>query len=199
VRKGITGKGGRVEVSLMESMLDFQFEVISTHLNDGGKLPQRSSVNNAHAYLGAPYGIYETAKGHLALAMGSVVRLGELLECGELAAYSDPKSWFEKRDEIKRVLADHLLAKNAAEWLAILEPADIWCAEVLNMRELMEHEGFTVLDMVQEVSRPGSATMRTLRCPIRVDGRVLKSSDGAPRLGADTEAIRREFALDRGM
>ena len=196
VRKGITGKGGRIEVSLMESMLDFQFEVLSTHLNDGGKLPRRSAVNNAHAYLGAPYGIYETVEGHLALAMGSVVRLGELLGCPELAAFSDPKSWFEQRDDIKQVLADHLLMKSAAHWLLILEPADIWCAEVLNMQELMQHEGFKVLDMVQEVSRPGCPAMRTLRCPIRIDGNVLKSDRGAPRLGADTDAIRVEFALN---
>lgn len=198
VRKGITGKGGRVEVSLMESILDFQFEVLSTHLNDGGKLPDRSAVNNAHAYLGAPYGIYETAKGHLALAMGSVVRLGELLECAQLTTYADPRSWFERRDEIKRVLATHLLTRTASHWLSILEPADIWCAEVLNMRELMQHEGFKVLDMVQEVSRAGSETMRTLRCPIRFDGQVLKSAQGAPRLGADTDAIKREFGLNRG-
>jgi CoA:oxalate CoA-transferase len=196
VRKGITGKGGRIEVSLMESMLDFQFEVLSTHLNDGGKLPRRSAVNNAHAYLGAPYGIYETAEGYLALAMGSVVRLGELLECPKLTSYNNPKSWFEQRDEIKRELAGHLLTKAAAYWLSILEPADIWCAEILNMQELMQHEGFKVLDMVQEVSRPGSQKMRTLRCPIRVDGQLLKSSQGAPRLGADTDAIRLEFALD---
>jgi crotonobetainyl-CoA:carnitine CoA-transferase CaiB-like acyl-CoA transferase len=58
VRRGVTGKGGRVEVSLLESTLDLQFEVLSTFLNDGGKQPVRSSVNNAHAYLGAPYGIY---------------------------------------------------------------------------------------------------------------------------------------------
>jgi crotonobetainyl-CoA:carnitine CoA-transferase CaiB-like acyl-CoA transferase len=195
VRKGITGKGGRIEVSLIESILDFQFEVLSTHLNDGGKLPRRSTVNNAHAYLGAPYGIYETAEGYLALAMGSVARLGELLECPELAAFSDPKSWFEQRDEIKQVLVDHLSTNSAAYWLSLLEPADVWCAEVLNMRELMEHEGFKVLDMVQEVSRPGSPGMRTLRCPIRVDGHVLKSNQGAPRLGADTAAIKQEFAL----
>jgi len=195
VRKGITGKGGRVEVSLMESILDFQFEVLSTHLNDGGKLPRRSMVNNAHAYLGAPYGIYETAEGYLALAMGSVARLGELLECPALAAFSNPQSWFEQRDEIKQVLVDHLLTKSAADWLSILEPADVWCAEVLNMQELMEHDGFKVLDMVQEVSRPGSPGMRTLRCPIRVDGHVLKNNQGAPRLGADTAAIKQEFAL----
>jgi len=63
VRRGITGAGGKVEVSLLESILDFQFEVLTTHLNDGGQLPHRSAVNNAHAYLGAPYGIYATADG----------------------------------------------------------------------------------------------------------------------------------------
>jgi CoA:oxalate CoA-transferase len=104
VRRGVTGKGGRVQVSLLESVLDLQFEVISTYLNDGGKLPVRSAVNNAHAYLGAPYGIYATADGYLALAMGSVTRLGELLDCQALAEYADPKSWFDRRDEIKRVL-----------------------------------------------------------------------------------------------
>ena len=45
-----------MEVSLLESVLDLQFEVVTTHLNDGGKSPQRSAVNNGHAYLGAPYG-----------------------------------------------------------------------------------------------------------------------------------------------
>ncbi len=196
VRKGVTGKGGRIEVSLMESLLDFQFEVLTTHLNDGGKLPRRSAVNNAHAYLGAPYGIYKTTDGYIALAMGSVVRLGELLKCPSLLAYSDPTHLFEQRDEIKQILADHLKTGSTSSWLSILEPADIWCADVLTMRNLMDHEGFKVLDMVQEVTRPGSLPLRTLRCPIRVDGELLKSSQGAPRLGADTKAIKQEFSLD---
>ena len=63
VRRGVTGEGGLVEVSLLESVLDFQFEVLTTHLNDGGQPPQRSAINNAHAYLAAPYGIYATADG----------------------------------------------------------------------------------------------------------------------------------------
>src|SRR2546428_10661028 len=45
-RRAVTGKGGRVEVSLLESVLDYQFEVLTTHLNDGGKLPERSTINN---------------------------------------------------------------------------------------------------------------------------------------------------------
>ena len=69
VRRGKTSKGGLVEVSLMEAVLDHQFEVLTTHLNDGGKLPERSTFNNAHAYLAAPYGIYATADGYIAIAM----------------------------------------------------------------------------------------------------------------------------------
>ena len=129
MRRGITGEGGLVEVSLLESVLDLQFEVLTTHLNDGGKLPRRSAVNNAHAYLGAPYGIYATADGFLALAMASLVRLGELLECPALLAYDDPETWFDQRDEIKAILAVHLRRQPTAAWLAILEPADYWCAE----------------------------------------------------------------------
>lgn len=86
VRRGITGCGGRVEVSLMESILDAQFELLTTFMNDGGKAPIRSAVNNGNPYLGAPYGIYETADGFLALAMGSVSRLGELLGCSAMTS-----------------------------------------------------------------------------------------------------------------
>ena len=124
VRRGVTARGGLVEVSLLESILDLQFELTTTFLNDGGRAPQRSAVNNAHAYLGAPYGIYATADGFLALAMGSVPKLGELLELPALAAYSDPKSWFNRRDEIKQLLADQLKTQPTRHWLDQLEPAD---------------------------------------------------------------------------
>jgi CoA:oxalate CoA-transferase len=195
VRRGITGKGGKVQVSLLESILDLQFEVLTTYLNDGGKLPQRSAVNNAHAYLGAPYGIYATADGYLALAMGKVTRLGELLHLPALLAYSDPDSLFDSRDEIKQILADHLRTRTTKHWLSILEPADVWCSDVLNYTELFEHEGFRNLEMVQEVSRTGGVSLRTTRCPVRIDDELLTSGRGAPRLGENTEQIKEEFGL----
>lgn len=195
VRRGITGKGGYVEVSLIESALDFQFEVLTTHLNDGGKLPERSALNGAHAYLGAPYGVYKTTDGYLALAMGSVVRLGELLNCPALLAYADSKSLFAERDGIKRILADLLLTNTTDHWLSILEPADIWCADVFTWTRLLNHEGFQVLDFVQTVSRGDGISLPTTRCPIRIDGQLLKSPKGAPRVGEHTAAILKEFNL----
>jgi CoA:oxalate CoA-transferase len=195
IRRGVTGKGGKVEVSLLESILDFQFEVLTTHLNDGGQLPKRSTINNAHAYLGAPYGIYPTADGFLALAMGSVTRLGELLNCPALLSYSDPKSLFDRRDEIKGILLDHLKTQTTDYWLSILEPAGVWCSDVYTWHKLLRDEAFQVLDMLQEVrGRPG-ASLKTTRCPIRIDGEILKSAQCAPRVGEHTEHIAREFSL----
>lgn len=195
VRRGVTGEGGRVEVSLLESALDFQFEVFTTHLNDGGRLPQRSAVHNAHAYLAAPYGIYPTSDGFLALAMGAVPTLARLIECPALEAYDNPADWFDRRDEIKTKLAAHLKTRTTTAWLALLEPADYWCADVFTIERLLAHEGFQALDMIQEVVRPGGTPLRTTRCPIRIDGARLVSDKWAPRLGEDNERLDREYGL----
>jgi len=193
IRRGITSLGGKVEVSLLESILDLQFEVLTTYLNDGGQPPQRSAVNNAHAYLGAPYGIYATADGYLALAMGSIIRLGELLDCPALLTYTDPKQLFDQRDEIKSILVHHLRHQTTQHWLDILEPADIWCADVLSWDRLFAHEAFQSLDMVQTVGSRPEAVLRTTRCPVRIDGELLTSAVGAPRIGEHNAEIAEEF------
>lgn len=195
VRLGRTGLGGLVEVSLLESVLDLQFEVTTTFLNDGGKAPERSRINNGHAYLGAPYGIYATADGYLALAMGSVIQLGELLELPTLAAYTDPKAWFTQRDEIKALIAEHIRAKDTRYWLSRLESAGYWCAEVLTWERLWASEAFRVLDFEQVVVREDGPSLTTTRCPIRIDGEMYKSPLGAPRVGQHTKQIVREFDL----
>ena len=188
LRRTINGEGALVQVSMLESAYDFQFEAITTYYYDG-KMPERSANNNAHAYLGAPYGIYQTANGFMALAMGSIPQLGTLLGCGPLLAYTDVASAFHQRDEIKAILAAHLLTNSNAYWLEILQKADIWCAEVLTWDNLMAQDGFKVLDMVQQVTMNDGFTYRTTRCPIRIDGEILTSAKGSPKLGEDNQTI----------
>jgi len=195
VRRGVTGKGGLVEVNLMESMLDMQFELFTCHLNDGGQLPRRSEINNANAYLGAPYGVYKTADGYMAMSMGDIVRLGEILDCPGLAAFDDPGAWFVKRDEIKTVLADHLTSQTTQYWMDRLIEADYWAAPVLNWQQLREDGGFTALEFVQEVERESGEVLKTTRCPVRIDHEKLFSRKAAPRPGEQTATIDEEYGL----
>lgn len=194
VRRGLTGRGAHVETSLIEALVDFQFEVLTTHLNDGGRIPKRSGFRNAHAYLAAPYGVYRTADGWLALAMTPLDRLAELLGMPGLAGLAADAA-FKRRDEIKRAVADRLAQATTAHWLSILEPADVWCAEVLDWPALFASEGFRGLDMLQSVTRADGVSIRTTAAPLRVDGRRPRGEVAAPRIGEHTAAIRAEFGL----
>lgn len=184
-----------VQVSMFESILDFQFEVLTCFYNDGEELPQRSRFNNAHAYVSAPYGIYKTADSYLALAMGDIQQLATLIACEDLLIFTNKKDWFIKRDEIKKILADHLQQHSTQYWLNILQPADIWCAPVYDYETLQQQEGYKALEMEMEVITSTGIAVSTTRCPVKVDGEYLVSKMGAPFLGEHTERINHEFSL----
>ena len=195
VQRGITGEGALIQVSMLESVLDFQFEVLTCFYNDGNELPVRSSVNNGHAYISAPYGIYKTTDGYMALAMGNIVALSELLQCPPLAAFSNAADWFDKRDEIKSILVQHLATNSTAHWLSLLEPADIWCAKVMDYDMMVREKGYQTLNMEMQVKTSNGLSLTTTRCPIRIDGKIYNSDIGAPLLGEHNELIEKQFGL----
>ena len=195
IKRFRTNEGSHIETSLVEALLDFQFEVLTTYFNDGHRKPVRSKYNNAHAYLSAPYGIYKTKDGYVAIAMTPLPRLGELLDLEFLKNLHDQKTWFTNRDEIKKKIGDWVIERSTQAILDILEPADIWCAEVLDWEKMLKHEGFQILDMTQRIKSLDGLDIKTLRCPIRVDGEIYKSELAAPKVGQDNEKIIKEMQL----
>src|SRR6195952_3270037 len=176
IKRAKTNTSSLVEVSLMESLLDLQFEVITTYLNDGGKLPQRSSVKgNGHAYLSAPYGIYQTSDSYLSLAMGDLFKIGEAFGIDLKILYPEKESWFTYRDEIMGLLGEKIKHKTTVQWTAKLQSEGIWCSEVLTYEQTLSHEGYKVMGMQQQVKLPNGGTLTTTRCPIRINGQKLYS------------------------
>ena len=194
-RRGLDGQSALVQVSMMEAILDFQFEVLTCFYNDGRQLPVRSQLSNGNAYIPAPYGIYKTREGYLSLAMGDIPKLAGLLQCPSLAVFINKAEWFDRRDEIKEVLSQHLLTRTADEWLAILQPADVWCAKVMDYADLLQQVGYKVLNMELKVKTSNGLSLKTTRCPIRVDGGLSLSEVGAPLLGEHNELIDDQFGL----
>ncbi|TIO99295.1 MAG: CoA transferase, partial [Mesorhizobium sp.] len=114
--------------------------------------------------------VYPAKDGFLAIAMTPIPKLADLLEIEGLAPYRDkPATWFTARDEIKAIIAQRIAQKSVDEWLAILEPADIWCAKVLNWKEVLESDGFKALDLLQTVTREDGVSIDTTRSPLRID------------------------------
>lgn len=188
VRRGVSGRGGLVEVDLMSAAIDMTFEQFTCFLNDDAGQPRRHAQGNANPYQPAPYGVYQTADGHMALAMAPLAKVAELLREPAIAAFGQDQA-FAQLDEIKAVVADVLKRQPTQHWLDILEPAGLWCAPVLDWPTFAATEGFAALDPVQVIRTRSGAEAKTTRCPIRIDGRMLHNPSGGPALGADTEAV----------
>ncbi len=191
IKRAKTGKSVLVEVSLLESILDVQFEVITTYLNDGGKLPERSAMNgSAHAYLSAPYGIYATADGYLALAMGN---LSLIAEFGDL--YVDNHSAFENRDALISRLGGIFKTAPTVHWLNTLEINGVWCAEVMDYKNAVKLSAYRDLNIEQELVLVDGRILKTTASPIRLNREKLFSAKAAPALGNDNDKINQEFEL----
>ncbi len=182
VRRFRTGRGGQAQTSLLEALLDLEFELLTTRLNDPSIAVRRKGNRSAHAFLPAPYGIYPTSDGYLAIAMNPVPTIGRLLELPEVEAMTDPQSWWDRQEEIEELLSERLSTRTREEWLAVLDAEDVWCAPVLTLDELVAHDGFRAIAMTQELHRDG-LELTTTRSPIRIDGERLTNSRPAPRLG----------------
>lgn len=189
VRRFRTGRGGLAQTSLFEALLDLQFELLTTRLNDPTLAVRRKGPRSAHAFLSAPYGIYPCQDGYLALAMNPVPTIGRLLDLHTLVSMTDPSAWWERQEEIEELITERLATGTRDHWLSVLDAEDVWCAPVLTLDELVEHEGFRAIAMTQEISRDG-LRLTTTRSPIRLDGRTLTSPRTAPRLGEHDAPVR---------
>ncbi|MCT8161728.1 CaiB/BaiF CoA transferase family protein [Pseudoruegeria sp. SHC-113] len=193
VRRGISGKGGRVDVDLLSAALDMTFEQFTCFLNDARRAPERHALGNANPYQPAPYGIFPTADGHIAVAMGPLAKLAEALEAPEIATFAQEEA-FVRRDEIKDLVAKRLAGGPTQGWLDRLEPAGFWCAPVMDWPGFAASDGFAALDPLQRIESPSGEAAETTRCPIRIDGAALRAGAAGPHLGADTAALLPEVA-----
>jgi CoA:oxalate CoA-transferase len=115
---------------------------------------------------------------------------------GYLQGLTDEQTWWDRQEEIEELLAAHLKTGTTQHWLDILDAADVWCAPVLTLEQLVVHAGFRAIDMTQQIRRPGEVTesgeevvLTTTRSPIRIDGQVLTSTKAAPKLGQHNDQV----------
>jgi len=192
-RRNRTNKSIKIQVSLLESLIDFQFELFTTYFTSG-KLPQRSAISNAHSLLAAPYGIYQTKDSYIALAMIPLENLKLCINCEGLMAY-DQSMVFSKRDEIKAILATFFINQSTAGVMEKFKSRGIWAAELKNWKKLKGEQGYKQLELEQFIKTNNQKTIKTTRCPIRFDGEILWGMSAAPELGQHTDEIQKEFSL----
>jgi formyl-CoA transferase len=188
-----TGEGQKVEVSLYDSMIAMQMQEATCHLHSG------KEINWAEMPL---TGVFATANGALVLVgafkanplqdICAVLGIEDLsVDYPDLAAQRAAKPYLQGRfrDEFARATTEH--------WIARLEEADLLCAPVKNLADVLEDPQTRANEMIVEFEHPINGRMQTIACPIHFSGIDCGVRLAPPRLGEHNEEIIGE--LQSGM
>lgn len=190
-----TGEGQRVEVNLLNAALDFQCQELTAALNMDVEF-ERSEEGIAQAWLGAPYGIYETADGHVAIAMAPMPLLAETLGLPELATYTTAEETYESRDEIKRTLEAYTREQASEDLLETLLAEDVWAAEVNDFQDVAADPQVEHNEMLIELDHPTEGTFTTAGIPVEMSETPGDVRSPPPRPGEQSEAVLTELGYD---
>jgi len=190
-----TGKGQRVDVSLLDSLLAFQVVPLSMYLASG-ETPTR--LGSAAPYA-APNEAYATSDGHVMVAAYTAKRwpaLCEVLGRPDLASdprFDDNAKRVGARAELNEVLAPVLATRTTAEWIEAFEAADILCGPILSYPELVESAQVQSGGMIVSVEHPATDTVRSPRIPARISGSgELPDRPAPPIAGEHTTEVLAE-------
>jgi crotonobetainyl-CoA:carnitine CoA-transferase CaiB-like acyl-CoA transferase len=186
-----TGRGQRVDVSLLNSILNLHIQELSLYLNGAG-LPVRSRSNIPGAYLGAPYGFYETADGYIAIAMNPIDKLARLVGIEGYEDHSESQIMVG-RDQVRADFQKGFLTKTTQEWLDLLLAEDIWVAPVNDFAAVEQDPQIRENEMIVEWEHPTAGTVRGVGIPVKYSETPGEIRRHAPLLGEHTEEILREF------
>ena len=192
-----SGEGQRIDVSLFNTAIALQCQELAAFLN----LPdrwQRSEAGVAGAWLSAPFGVYRTADGHIAIAMASLSVLAELLDLPELATYDDEGRAYRERDEVYRMIQGRLLERRANDWLGVLATRDVWCAPVASFEDIVrdpqvEHDG-----LLTTVDGPNGEPVRVVGMPVRFSATPGTVRSGPPGVGEHTDEVLASIGFSEG-
>lgn len=189
-----TGEGQRVDVSMLESILDHQVQEITTILNTG-VVAGRTAEDLAHPYIGGPYGVYETADGYMTMSMTQIDRLGTALGNSELAAMGRRVDAYARRDDIVRILRPILRQRPTGEWVALFDSHDIWCGPILSLKDILADEHLRASGFISAVPRSDGPDLMLSRNPIRFSSGSVPMTM-PPKLGEHTLEVLAALGYD---
>jgi crotonobetainyl-CoA:carnitine CoA-transferase CaiB-like acyl-CoA transferase len=194
LRRTSTGKGGHVDVSLLQAAVDLQAESITAWLNGAPRTSPRGPGGVASWFSAGGYGIHRTTDGYLAISMSTPAALGKALGIAALAGIPEAEA-FERREEITGLVSEKVLTLATAEAVALLDEAGIWNAKVEDYDALAANPQLQHLEAFRTVEGATGTAVTLLSHPVRYDGRTPDVTRVPQPLGAQTREVLAEIGL----
>lgn len=188
-----TGEGQHVSLAMLDALVWFLW---SSDMTGHTFIGDEVETENAQSFIDL---IYETADGYISVA---VIRDKEW---AALARVTGNPQWIDDerfstsarrevfKDDRLNLTQEALRAKTTAEWLTLLEEADIPCAPVLTRRDMINHPQVVANGIVVENRHAHAGRLRQTRQPARFSRTQPEHRFGAPKLGENTIQVLGEL------
>ncbi len=204
ILSALIGRGGngapsgqRVDVSLLGSTL----AVLVNQAQNAfvtGRSPGR--LGNAHPNI-VPYELFATADGDLVVAVGSERQWSRFCTAIGLPALADDPRFasngdrVDRRDELLPTLAERLARRSTAEWVAVLDAAEVPNGAVADVATAFDSPEAQALGMAVDVEHPALGVLRQVGIPLAFESTPGAIRSAPPLLGEHTDEVLTEAGI----
>jgi succinate--hydroxymethylglutarate CoA-transferase len=196
LQRSVSGKGQKVETSLLEAEVAFLVNAALEYLITGVE-PQKWGSEHAQQ---VPYKAFKTADGWAVIGAGFpnfYESFCKLLGRDDLITdprFADMPGRVTNREILYGILDAEVVKHNTDKLIAELEAAKVPCAPVNNMQQVFSHRQVKHRGMLQTLHHPSYGDVPSLGAAAKYSGFEVTAGWTAPPLvGEDTEAVLREW------
>ena len=194
VHRDQTGEGQYIDMALLDTQIAVMANVGSAYLTSGD-IPQR--LGNASSTI-VPYQTFPTSDGWMIVAAGNDGQFRHFVTTGGEAQLADHPLYInnplrvEHRKELVPLLEAMTRKKTKAEWIELLEKANVPCGPINNFKEVFENEQVIARKIQIEVPHPTAGKMKLVASPMHLSKTPIEVRMPPPTLGQHTDEILQE-------
>jgi formyl-CoA transferase len=192
--KNHTGEGQYIDLALLDTQIAVMANVASAYLCSD-EIPKR--WGNASPTI-VPYQTLPTSDGWMIVAAGNNGQFRHFVTAGNEAHLADNPLYSENpmrvkhREQLVPLLEEMTRKKTKAQWIALLEKANVPCGPINNFQEVFENEQVKARDIQINVPHPTAGSMKLVASPMRLSKTPVEVRMAPPTLGQHTDEILRE-------
>ncbi|MBP6899965.1 MAG: CoA transferase [Burkholderiaceae bacterium] len=192
-----SGRGDRVDIPMFETMVGF---TLGDHLGGLSFEPPLDGGGYARQ-LSAERRPYRTRDGHLCAMVYSDKQWRSFLGAIQRESLLDDERFagFAARtrhvDAVYAELSRIFLERDTADWLQLLEQADVPCMPLHDLHSVLHDPHLQATGFFVDEQHPSEGPLRAMRSPLRWQHLQPAATRPAPRLGEHTREVLAEAGL----